>query len=129
MVNIGAIYCQSFQSFASLAWAIIQTDHQKYTGGGVNEILYCIVLYCIVLTAQGVYPQHRQYCIVLSVQLKECIRSIDQESQHTPYRQSKLTHILRDSFVGNSQTVMIANVSPCQSACENTLNTLRYADR
>ena len=62
-------------------------------------------------------------------QLKECIRSLDQQEQHTPYRQSKLTHILRDSFLGNSKTCMIANISPIQSACENTLNTLRYADR
>ncbi|KAK6188934.1 hypothetical protein SNE40_005008 [Patella caerulea] len=61
--------------------------------------------------------------------LKECIRSIDQDSRHTPFRQSKLTHILKDSFVGNSKTCMIANISPTQSACENTLNTLRYADR
>ncbi|XP_062577670.1 uncharacterized protein LOC134239507 [Saccostrea cucullata] len=61
--------------------------------------------------------------------LKECIRSIDQESKHTPFRQSKLTHILKDSFVGNSRTCMIANISPTQSSCEHTLNTLRYADR
>ncbi|BFY97058.1 hypothetical protein BsWGS_00098 [Bradybaena similaris] len=61
--------------------------------------------------------------------LKECIRSIDQDSRHTPFRQSKLTHILKDSFVGNSRTCMIANISPTQPACENTLNTLRYADR
>ncbi|XP_076443303.1 uncharacterized protein LOC143281904 isoform X2 [Babylonia areolata] len=61
--------------------------------------------------------------------LKECIRSIDQESRHTPFRQSKLTHILKDAFVGNSRTCMIANLSPVQSACEHTLNTLRYADR
>ncbi|XP_046581550.1 LOW QUALITY PROTEIN: uncharacterized protein LOC124288998 [Haliotis rubra] len=61
--------------------------------------------------------------------LKECIRSIDQSSRHKPFRQSKLTHILKDSFVGNSRTCMIANISPTMSACENTLNTLRYADR
>ncbi|GFO33259.1 kinesin-like protein [Plakobranchus ocellatus] len=61
--------------------------------------------------------------------LKECIRAIDQDSRHTPFRQSKLTHILKDSFVGNSRTCMIANISPTQTACENTLNTLRYADR
>ncbi|KAK7481620.1 hypothetical protein BaRGS_00027136 [Batillaria attramentaria] len=61
--------------------------------------------------------------------LKECIRSIDQESRHTPFRQSKLTHILKDAFVGNSRTCMIANLSPNQTACEHTLNTLRYADR
>lgn len=37
--------------------------------------------------------------------------------------------VLKDSFVGNCQTCMIANISPTKSCSENTLNTLRYADR
>lgn len=61
--------------------------------------------------------------------LKECIRSLDQESSFTPFRQSKLTHILKDSFTGKSKTCMIANISPNQDATECTLNTLRYANR
>lgn len=61
--------------------------------------------------------------------LKECIRAIDQNKNHTPFRGSKLTQVLRDSFVGNCKTLMIGNISPCQSSSENTLNTLRYADR
>lgn len=36
---------------------------------------------------------------------------------------------MKDSFTGNSKTAMIANVSPANSCCEHTLNTLRYADR
>ncbi|KAM4745961.1 uncharacterized protein FYW61_016547 isoform 2-T2 [Anableps anableps] len=61
--------------------------------------------------------------------LKECIRSLDKEESHTPFRQSKLTQVLKDSFVGDSMTCMIANISPGHSATEHTLNTLRYADR
>ena len=61
--------------------------------------------------------------------LKECIRALDQEKRHTPFRGSKLTQVLKDSFVGNCRTVMIANVSPGLMSCEHTLNTLRYADR
>ncbi|CAB1456486.1 unnamed protein product [Pleuronectes platessa] len=61
--------------------------------------------------------------------LKECIRSLDQEQSHTPFRQSKLTQVLKDSFVGDSMTCMIANISPGNLATEHTLNTLRYADR
>ena len=61
--------------------------------------------------------------------LKECIRALDQDKKHTPFRGSKLTLVLKDSFTGNCKTLMIANVSPSQSCCEHTLNTLRYADR
>ncbi|KAJ8262937.1 hypothetical protein COCON_G00153940 [Conger conger] len=61
--------------------------------------------------------------------LKECIRALDQELSHTPFRQSKLTQVLKDSFIGNSKTCMIANISPSHLATEHTLNTLRYADR
>ncbi|ORY91826.1 P-loop containing nucleoside triphosphate hydrolase protein [Syncephalastrum racemosum] len=61
--------------------------------------------------------------------LKECIRALDQDKRHTPFRQSKLTQVLKDSFVGNSRTCMIATISPNQSNSEHTLNTLRYADR
>ena len=62
--------------------------------------------------------------------LKECIRALDMEARHVPFRGSKLTEVLRDSFIGaQSRTVMIANISPSSGSCENTLNTLRYADR
>ncbi|KAF9425282.1 Kinesin-like protein kif24 [Entomortierella beljakovae] len=61
--------------------------------------------------------------------LKECIRALDQDKKHTPFRQSKLTQVLKDSFVGNSRTCMVATISPNNSNSEHTLNTLRYADR
>jgi hypothetical protein len=46
---------------------------------------------------------------------------------HVPYRDSKLTRILRDSLGGNSRTVMIACISPSDADTEETLSTLRYA--
>ncbi|KAM9590627.1 kinesin-like protein KIF2A isoform 4-T4 [Morphnus guianensis] len=62
--------------------------------------------------------------------LKECIRALGQNKPHTPFRASKLTQVLRDSFIrGNSRTCMIATISPGIASCENTLNTLRYANR
>lgn len=61
--------------------------------------------------------------------LKQCIRALDQGKGHTPFRGSKLTMVLKDSFIGFCRTVMIGNVSPSSASSQNTLNTLRYADR
>lgn len=46
-----------------------------------------------------------------------------------PYRDSKLTRILQDSLGGNSHTLMIACVSPADTNFDETMSTLRYADR
>ena len=46
-----------------------------------------------------------------------------------PYRDSKLTRLLKDSIGGNCRTVMIAAISPSSLTYEDTYNTLKYADR
>uniref|UniRef100_A0A2C9U0L0 Kinesin motor domain-containing protein n=1 Tax=Manihot esculenta TaxID=3983 RepID=A0A2C9U0L0_MANES len=51
------------------------------------------------------------------------------EGGHVPYRDSKLTRLLQDSLGGNSKTLMIACVSPADTNAEETLNTLKYANR
>jgi kinesin family protein 2/24 len=68
--------------------------------------------------------------------LKECIRALDEKKtnpdQHVPFRASKLTHILRDSFVSKSdksRIIMISCVTPSYTCCNHSLNTLRYSDR
>lgn len=62
--------------------------------------------------------------------LKECIRSMDMTQSHAPFRQSKLTHILRDSLVGSqARTCLMANVSPPDDCSQCSLNTLQYASR
>ncbi len=70
--------------------------------------------------------------------LKECIRALDVRKQtgnsdhHVPFRTSKLTLVLRDSFISknnNSKIIMISCVSPGYSSANHTINTLRYADR
>lgn len=57
---------------------------------------------------------------------------MDDKADHVPFRASKLTLILRDSFIAkqsNSKVVMIACISPGSSSADHSLNTLRYADR
>ncbi|KAH7671958.1 Plus-end-directed kinesin ATPase protein [Dioscorea alata] len=51
------------------------------------------------------------------------------EGVHVPYRDSKLTRLLQDSLGGNSRTVMIACISPADINAEESLNTLKYANR
>lgn len=56
-------------------------------------------------------------------------RLADNKGGHVPYRNSVLTQVLRDSLGGNAHAVMIATVSPSSSDYEETLSTLKYADR
>jgi len=53
----------------------------------------------------------------------------DRERDHVPYRQSKLTYLLKDSIGGNCKTTMIANIWPEKDHLEETISTLRFASR
>jgi len=54
---------------------------------------------------------------------------VDGKSNHIPYRDSKLTRILQDSLGGNTKTVMCANAGPADYNYDESLSTLRYANR
>ena len=54
---------------------------------------------------------------------------VDGKSGHIPYRDSKLTRLLQDSLGGNTKTVMCANIGPADWNYDETLSTLRYANR
>ena len=54
---------------------------------------------------------------------------VDGKGGHIPYRDSKLTRMLQDSLGGNTKTLMIANVGPADMNFDETLSTLRYANR
>ena len=53
----------------------------------------------------------------------------EKKRDHIPYRQNKLTYLLKDSIGGNSKTCMIANVWPESSHLEETISTLKFASR
>ncbi len=63
--------------------------------------------------------------------LGNCINALGTASRGSfvPYRDSKLTRLLKDSLGGNCRTVMIAAVGPTAGAFEETVNTLKYASR
>ncbi|XP_062927044.1 kinesin-like protein KIF3C isoform X2 [Mobula hypostoma] len=54
---------------------------------------------------------------------------VDGKSTHIPYRDSKLTRLLEDSLGGNAKTIMVATVGPASSNYDESLTTLRYANR
>eukprot|EP00798_Chlamydomonas_sp_ICE-L_P001632 gene1632-33022_t len=54
---------------------------------------------------------------------------VDGKSGHIPYRDSKLTRLLQDSLGGNTKTVMVANIGPADWNYDETMSTLRYANR
>jgi kinesin family protein 3/17 len=54
---------------------------------------------------------------------------VDGKSQHIPYRDSKLTRMLQDALGGNAKTVMVANMGPADYNYDETMSTLRYANR
>ncbi|XP_035266186.1 kinesin-like protein KIF3A isoform X2 [Anguilla anguilla] len=54
---------------------------------------------------------------------------VDGRSTHVPYRNSKLTRLLQDSLGGNSKTMMCANIGPADYNYDETISTLRYANR
>ncbi|XP_003367843.1 kinesin-II subunit [Trichinella spiralis] len=54
---------------------------------------------------------------------------VDGKSTHVPYRDSKLTRLLQDSLGGNTKTIMIACISPADNNYDESLSTLRYANR
>ena len=70
--------------------------------------------------------------------LKECIRALDarkikgNSEHHVPFRNSKLTLVLRDSFLGKAdlcKIIMISCISPSNHSANHTINTLRYSMR
>ncbi|GER49443.1 chromosome-associated kinesin KIF4A [Striga asiatica] len=65
--------------------------------------------------------------------LANCINALGKQQKkglaYVPYRNSKLTRILKDGLSGNSQTIMVATISPADNQYHHTVNTLKYADR
>ncbi|CAM0876484.1 unnamed protein product [Alopecurus aequalis] len=65
--------------------------------------------------------------------LANCINALGKQNKkglaYVPYRNSKLTRILKDGLSGNSRTIMIATISPADDQYHHTTNTLKYADR
>ncbi|KAG8077242.1 hypothetical protein GUJ93_ZPchr0007g3476 [Zizania palustris] len=61
--------------------------------------------------------------------LSSCINSLVEGKKHIPFRNSKLTQLLKDSLGGSCNTIMIANISPSNLSFGETQTILHWADR
>ena len=61
--------------------------------------------------------------------LGKVIAALGASGPHVPYRDSKLTRLLQDSLGLNTRTILIATVGPSRSCVEETISTLKFADR
>jgi kinesin family protein C2/C3 len=61
--------------------------------------------------------------------LGDVIQALSNKDKFIPFRNSQLTKLLQESLGGNSKTVMICNVAPCQHSLSETVNSLRFATR
>lgn len=57
------------------------------------------------------------------------LNALAEKSPHVPYRDSKLTHMLKDSLEGNSKTMMIITLSPSNNEYQETSSSLKFGQR
>lgn len=79
----------------------------------------------LLFSATIFYPRYQNnqgYCLRYQF-------SLYMQVVHVPYRDSKVTRLLKDSLGGNARTVMITCLSPCAVDFAENLNSLKYATR
>lgn len=97
-------------------------DKHRLEGSNINKSLLALGNCIKILSERKV--QIQAYYV-----LGKNIKPDQPESKFVPYRDSKLTRLLKDSLGGNTKTLMLACVSPSYQHYEETLNTLKYAAR
>lgn len=81
--------------------------------------------------SQGQTLEEAKFINLSLTTLGKCINSlVDQNQQgHVPYRESKLTRLLKDSFGGSARTSLVVNVGPSVQYYSETLNTTKFGQR
>ncbi|KAJ3360985.1 kinesin motor protein cin8 [Allomyces arbusculus] len=103
MTRVGKLHLVDLAGSESLGRTGTGATTQTREAGAINQSLLALGR---VMTTLATYP-----------------------GKHVPYRESKLTHLLKPALGGNSRTCMIATVSPARSNFEETQSTLEYAHR
>ena len=116
-----AVYNLTIQSSAKLASKHMMTKLTFVDLAGSERI-----------KVSGVIGNQRKESIHINKDLfalSKVISSLHNQTGHVPYRDSKLTRLLRESLGGNCRTILIACISPAKIHADESLNTLRYAER
>ena len=140
--SIRVMASTSANQFSTRSHAVLQInlEQKSIDSNGINTIL-CSKLCLIDLAGseRAASTENRGQRMVEGANINRsllalgnCINilsDINKRGKFVPYRDSKLTRILKDSLGGNTKTIMIACISPASSTVEETLNTLKYAER
>ncbi|XP_064490265.1 kinesin-like protein KIF18A [Ornithodoros turicata] len=127
---------ESSRSHAVFQVYLTQSEHVTGTSSGVRSSKMSFIDLAgseraATVTSTGVRFREGTNINRSLLALGNCINALADYKRkgHVPYRDSKLTRILKDSLGGKCQTVMIAAISPSSFNYEDTYNTLKYADR
>lgn len=72
--------------------------------------------------------EHKSINLSLST-LGKVVSALSKNQSVIPYWESKLTRLLKDSLGGNTTTILLATISPLMTTIEETISTLKFADR
>ena len=130
----------SSNQFSSRSHAILILSIEKRNLLEPNQIIYA--KFCLVDLAgserallsdiKGIRMTEGSNINKSLLALGNCINILSDSNKKgafVPYRDSKLTRLLKESLGGNTKTIMIACLSPSSASYEETLNTLKYASR
>ena len=124
--SIRTTHCTTANDTSSRSHSVCQVYIRDSSGSNLGKLL--LVDLAGSERAQDTQSNNRQRRIEGAeinkslLALKECIRALDMRSPHVPFRASKLTMVLRDSFLneGKSSIVMIACINPGSSSSDHT---------
>lgn len=112
---------------------------QKIKGGKTQKLIGKLSLIDLAGSERGTVTENRGIRLREGAKinrsllaLANCINALgdkNKKGSFVPYRDSKLTRMLKDSLGGNCRTIMVVTISPANSQFEETVNTLKYANR
>ncbi|XP_040061456.2 carboxy-terminal kinesin 2 [Ixodes scapularis] len=128
---VGSTQCNEHSSRSHSVFQLRITGTNSRTGVGSRGLLNLVDL-CgserlDESKAEGARLRETQHINRSLSNLGNVTLALSQKAKHVPYRNSKLTFLLMDSLGGNSKTLMLLNVSPCEKNVGETINSLRFA--